>query len=369
MISPSCARSRPRIGQHSATVVTILPLSFLVMTKSIALVTGGSTAERDVALAGAGQVRDALRRQGFEVTVIDTCTGVLDGEAEQRLLAENVDREPPSAASLADLASREDFAALVQLDAVRQADAIFVVLHGEPGEGGRLQGLFELAGLSFVGSDALGSTLAMDKDIAKRLMCDAGVATAEWVRWPDRGRPDRQRVEALGLPLVVKPSRVGSTVGLSVIDSFDELESAVALARQFDDVVLVEAFVDGRELTVGVLGEQALAVGEIRPQHRIFDYECKYTPGMTEEIFPAPIDDTMRDHLCALALKVHHGLRLRDVSRVDFRIGRNDVPYCLEANTLPGMTTASLLPQSAAAAGIDFDSLCLRMVELVLARA
>lgn len=333
------------------------------------MVTGGSTAERDVALAGAGQVAAALRRQDLDVTVVDTCAGVLDAESERRLLAEDVDREPPSADALAKLASREDFAALVTLDAVRRADAIFVVLHGEPGEGGRLQGLFELAGLPFVGSDALGSTLAMDKDIAKRLMRDVGVATAEWIRWPDRGSADPRRVEALGLPLVVKPSRVGSTVGLTVIDALSELEAAVALARRFDDTVLVESFVDGRELTVGVLGDEALAVGEIRPRHRIFDYECKYTPGMTEEIFPAPIDDAMRDHLRALALEVHRGLRLRDVSRIDFRIGTNDVPYCLEANTLPGMTTASLLPQSAAAAGIDFDALCLRMVELVLERA
>ena len=338
------------------------------MTTSIALVTGGSTAERDVALAGAGQVTAALRRQGFDVNVIDTCNGVLDAAGEARLLEDTVDREPPSETVLAELTSREDFAALVTLDAVRRADVVVVVLHGEPGEGGRLQGLFELAGLRFVGSDGLGSTLAMDKDIAKRLMRDVGVATADWLRWPKHGSPHPQRIEALGLPLVVKPSRVGSTVGLTLVDDLSELESAVALARRFDEIVLVEAFIDGRELTVGVLGDETLAVGEIRPQHRIFDYECKYTPGMTDEIFPAPIEDPLRSRICTLALDVHECLRLRDVSRIDFRVGADDVAYCLEANTLPGMTTASLLPQSAAAAGIDFDTLCRRIVELALAR-
>ena len=337
------------------------------MNASIALITGGSTAERDVALAGAGQVAAALRRQDYDVTVVDTCTGVLDADAEARLLADSVDREPPTDAVLASLAAQEDFAALVTLDVVRDADLVFVVLHGEPGEGGQLQGLFELAGLRFVGSDALGSTLAMDKDIAKRLIRDHGIATADWLCWPQKGDVDPQRLRALGLPLIVKPSRVGSTVGLTLVDELADIEAAVAHAQRFDDRVLVEAFVDGRELTVGVLGDEALEVGEIRPQHRIFDYECKYTPGMTEEIFPAPIGAGLRSLVRGLALEVHRSLRLRDVSRVDFRVA-DGVAYCLEANTLPGMTTASLLPQSAAAFGIDFDTLCQRIVTLALAR-
>lgn len=338
------------------------------MSVSIALLTGGSTAERDVALAGAGQVTTALRRRGHAVTVVDTCGGVLDSAAEARLLEGAVDRAPPSAAALEALASKEDFAGLVAIEAVRRADVIFIVLHGEPGEGGRLQGLLELAGLRFVGSDALGSTLAMDKDIAKRLIRDAGIATADWLCWPEDEAPPTRDLEALGLPLIVKPSRVGSTVGLTLVDDLEALPAAVALARRHDRTVLVEAFVGGAELTVGVLGDGALAVGEIRPRHRVFDYECKYTPGMTEEIFPAPIDDTLRDRLRAKALEVHRALRLRDVSRVDFRLAADGTPYCLEANTLPGMTTASLLPQSAAAVSIDFDELCHRMVRLALLR-
>lgn len=338
------------------------------MTIQVALLTGGSTAERDVALAGAGQVAAALRRSGHGVHVIDTCTGVLTAEDEARLLADALDRAHPTADALGELAAREDFAVLVQLDTIRDADLIFVVLHGEPGEGGRLQGLLELAGLRYIGSDALGSTLAMDKDIAKRLMRDAGMATADWLCWPLDDEVPADAVEALGLPLIVKPARVGSTVGLTLVDELSGLETAIAHARRFDATVLVEAFIDGRELTVGVLGEEALSVGEIRPQHRIFDYECKYTPGMTDEIFPAEIEPALATRLQALALEVHRTLRLRDVSRVDFRVTADGLAYCLEANTLPGMTTASLLPQSAAASGIDFDALCDRLCRLALAR-
>ncbi len=338
------------------------------MTTQVTLLTGGSTAERDVALAGAGQVAAALRRCGFDVRVIDTCSGVMTADDEARLLVDALDRAHPTAETLAALAAREDFAALVKLDALRSADLIFIVLHGEPGEGGRLQGLLELEGLRYVGSDALGSTLAMDKDVAKRLMRDAGIDTADWLCWPADGGVSAGAVEALGLPLIVKPARVGSTVGLTLVDERSELEAAIAHARRFDQTVLVEAFVDGRELTVGVLGDEALAVGEIRPQHRIFDYECKYTPGMTDEIFPAQIEPALATLLQSLALDVHRTLRLRDVSRIDFRVTSDGRAYCLEANTLPGMTTASLLPQGAAASGIDFDTLCERLCHLALTR-
>jgi len=142
----------------------------------------------------------------------------------------------------------------------------------------------------------------------------------------------------------------------------------VALALQYDDEVLVEAFIPGRELTVGVLDEQPLAVGEIVPQHEIFDYECKYTPGMAEEIFPAQIDSALAERLRATAVVVHRALKLRDFSRVDFRVRDDGAIFCLEANTLPGMTQTSLLPQSAAAEGIGFDELCLRMTQLALHR-
>jgi D-alanine-D-alanine ligase len=214
--------------------------------------------------------------------------------------------------------------------------------------------------------------LAMDKDVTKRLLREAGIAVPRGVLLSDAAVLDGAvldgaAVQALGVAVVVKPSRVGSTVGLTLVrDSQDlaALEAAVELARTFDREVLVEEFLPGRELTVGVVGAEALAVGEIRPGREIFDYETKYTPGLAQEIFPAPISPTLTAALRHEALAVHRVLKLRDFSRIDFRLDAAGTPRCLEANTLPGMTRTSLLPQSAAAFGIDFDALCRRMVSL-----
>jgi D-alanine-D-alanine ligase len=218
--------------------------------------------------------------------------------------------------------------------------------------------------MRYAGSDPTGSALAMDKHRAKERFVATGVPTAAWERWP----ADDAAVARLGLPLVVKPSKVGSTVGLTVLRDLAGLEAAVREAASYDDEVLLEAFIPGREFTVGVLGDRALAVGEIIPSHEIFDYECKYTPGMTQEIFPAAVPATLASRMQELALGVHDALDLRDFSRVDFRLGADGVPLCLEANTLPGLTGTSLLPQSAAAVGIAFDELCDRICRLALAR-
>jgi D-alanine-D-alanine ligase len=176
-------------------------------------------------------------------------------------------------------------------------------------------------------------------------------------------------IASLGLPVVVKPVKVGSTVGLTVVTVPAAVAPAVALAREFDDEVMLEAFVPGREFTVGVLEDRALAVGEIIPRHEIFDYECKYTPGLTEEVFPARIPASLTALLQELAVRAHRALKLRDFSRVDFRVNPDGAALCLEANTLPGLTRTSLLPQSAAAAGLPFPALCDRICRLGLARA
>ena len=331
---------------------------------SVTLVTGGSTFERNVALAGAGLVTAALRGRGHRVTVVDTLRGPIRREDEERFLDPALGVSPPTAEELAEIRARELGLELFALDAVRGAELVFLVLHGRQGEGGRLQAMLEMVGVPYVGSDSVGSLLAMDKDVAKRLLVHAGVPTPAWCMWP----ASSEEIAALGLPLVVKPSREGSTIGLTVLHDLAGLDAAVELAQQSDHEVLLESFVDGRELTVGILGDEALTAGEIVPRHEIFDYECKYTPGMSEEIFPAPIDAALTAEVRALALRAHRVLKLRDFSRVDFRIDRAGRPWCLEANTLPGMTATSLLPQSAAAAGIPFDELCDRMCRMALAR-
>jgi len=330
----------------------------------IALLTGGSTPERDVAFAGASRVAPALRERGHSVVAVDTIEGPLDAAREAALLDPRVEREPPSLAELAELASRENLPALVAGPALRGFDLVFLVLHGGAVEGGKLQALLELAGLRFTGSGSIGSAVAMDKEVAKRLLREAGLPTADWRRWP----LTTPQVEELGWPLIVKPANAGSSVGLSVVHDADELPAAVAAAEAVDREVLVERFLPGREFTVGVLGDRALAVGEIVPQHEIFDYECKYTPGMTDEIFPASIDDALAAEMQALALATHRALKLRDFSRVDFKLDAAGRPAVLEANTLPGMTGGSLLPQSAAAVGLEYGALCDEICRLALDR-
>jgi len=333
------------------------------MTK-VALITGGSTPERNVALAGAGLVAEALRQRKYEVRVVDTYRGTLTREEEELYLDPTVGLEPPTPQELKEIAAKELSTDLVDVDAVQSSDVLFLVLHGRQGEGGQLQSLFEIAGLVFVGCDSAGSLLAMDKDVSKRLFEHAGIPTPDWGLWP----MSQAALAKIGLPVVVKPSRVGSSVGLTVVRNLEAMSEAVIEAQKFDDCVLVEAFIEGREYTVGVLGDEALAVGEILPSHETFDYQCKYTASLCEEIFPATIDETLADELRRLALAAHRALKLRDFSRADFRVSSDGRVFCLEVNTLPGMAPTSLLPQSAAAAGIPFPELCDRICRMALGR-
>src|SRR5919112_4868369 len=239
----------------------------------ITVLTGGTSAERDVAIASAVQVIGALRAWGHEVAVVDTARGYIPEADEPALLSGVVGTEPPSNAQLQALERGLLLSGLANLAVVRDADVLFLALHGGRGEDGTLQTLLEMVGVPYTGSGRLGSAMAMDKDISKRLFRTAGVPTADWVMAP---AARDQVARDFGWPTVVKPSKQGSTVGLTIVKKAKEYDSAVALARQFDDEVMIERFVPGRELTVGVLEGRALAVGEIIPQHEVFDYECKY---------------------------------------------------------------------------------------------
>ncbi len=324
----------------------------------VTVLTGGTSAERDVAIASAVQVITALRSRGHEVAVVDTARGYIPEADERSLLSGSVGVTPPSSDQLQGLEQGLLLSGLGNMAAVRKADVLFLALHGGRGEDGTLQTLLEMVGVPYTGSGRLGSAMAMDKDISKRLFRIAGVPTADWVMAPaDGARVARD----FGWPVVVKPSKQGSTVGLTVVKRAEDYPEAVALARRFDDEVMIERFVPGRELTVGVLEGKALAVGEIIPRHEIFDYECKYTPGMSQEIFPADLPPAVTGECHRLGLLAHEALKLGGYSRVDFRLTPAGELFCLEVNTLPGMTATSLLPQSAAAAGIAFPALCERI--------
>jgi D-alanine-D-alanine ligase len=341
----------------------------------IALITGGSTPERDVALAGAGEVLRALRVAGHEVTAVDTVHGALGPEQEGQFLALRVGRKPPEDQELTLARDHEDVPGLLRLKAVASADIAFLVLHGLDGEGGLLQAVLELGGLPYTGSGVLASALAMEKASAKRVLKGAGVPTPRFAMVEFEAPEDRRgEIEALGMPVVVKPSRVGSSVGLRIATGFDDVCAAVAEARRHDRCVIVEEMLPGREFTVGVVGEpdgvglEPLGVGEIVTGSGLFDYHAKYTPGIAEEIFPADIPEALSRRLRDLTVATHRALGLRDFSRVDFRLDARGEPFVLEANTLPGMTTRSLLPQSAAVLGISFPVLCDRIARLAAKR-
>ncbi len=321
---------------------------------NIGVLLGGTSSERDVSIASAAQVVRALRGLGHQVWPLDTALGWLTPEQERAMFEARVGALPPSG-------NTDQHAFLpAWLDlGRRQIDLWFLALHGGSGEDGRMQGLLEMTGIPYTGSGVLGSAMAMDKDISKRLLRLAGVPTPDWLMAP----ASPQEVErVLGWPVVVKPSKQGSTVGLGVVHGPDELAAAIAHASCFDDEVMLERFIPGRELTCPVLGQEALAVGEILlRQSEIFDYEAKYQPGGAEEVFPAILSADETAEIRRLSLLAHRALKLRGYSRTDFRLDPQGNLWCLEVNTLPGLTAMSLLPQSAAACGMAFDALVERI--------
>lgn len=322
---------------------------------------GGTSAERDVSIASGLRIAAALRSRGHDVTPLDTALGVMDAGTEQAMLAAGVQQAPPTLEALAAMSRQSLSPTLGTLPAVRDADLVFLALHGGQGEDGTIQALFELCGVRYTGTGPLGSALAMDKDLSKRLFRDAGVTTPDWLMAP----ASAAEVEArLGFPVIVKPSKQGSTVGLTLVRAAADLAPAIAEGFRYDDEVMIEAFIAGRELTVGILGDEALPIGEIIPKHELYDYECKYTKGMAVEEFPARLEGSVAAMVQDQAVRAFRALKLRGYARIDFRLSASGGCFCLEANTLPGMTELSLIPQAAAAAGISFPDLCERIVRL-----
>jgi D-alanine-D-alanine ligase len=328
----------------------------------IAVLFGGTSSERDVSLASGAQVVQALRERGHEVVPVDTARGVLSASDEKALLGKGVSHVPPDIAAL-DMLRTGDPTAITRAPELKGVEVMFLALHGGAGEDGTLQGLLDLVGLPYTGSGRLASAVAMDKDISKRLMLDAAVPTPEWLMAP---APFDEVETKLGLPVIVKPSKQGSTVGLTLVKTREEYEPAVREAFLHDDEVMIEGFIAGREFTVPILGDEALPVGEIIIAQEIFDYESKYQPGMAQEVFPADITPSQAAEMQELALNTHRALKLSGYSRVDFRMSEDGTFYCLEVNTLPGMTANSLFPKSARAAGISLGELCERICHLAL---
>lgn len=352
----------------------------------VAVLMGGISSERDVSLSTGKQILGALDRAKYDVVGIDA--GILPGRARPDALAVNEKVDALVQARDALLSSES----LMPLDYIMtpdgRPDVAIIALHGRYGEDGTIQGMLELLGVPYTGSGVLASALAMDKSMAKKVMAAEGVPVPRSVDFMCRDSTWNrgwvyERVSELGYPVVVKPSRQGSTIGMTKVDDPAKLEEAIDVASKYDTRILVEEFVEGIELTVGVLGNEdpfPLPVIEIVPSKGFYDYEAKYTPGATEEIVPARIPDKAALEAQRLALTAHMALGCSGMSRVDIiyvpgngSCGGRSVKsnggerfYVLEVNTVPGMTPTSLLPRAAQAAGIPFSQLLDMLIEFAL---
>ncbi len=295
----------------------------------IAVLMGGPSAERDVSLKSGTAVANALATTGAKVVPID--------------IPETTFTIPTD------------------------VDAAFIALHGTFGEDGTIQQMLEDGGVVYTGSGPEASARAFDKIAAKIEFMAAGIPTPKYEVF-DRVHTDLSRLALLGFPLVIKPSRQGSSVGISVVQHETHLKEACQIAWHYDDRLLVEQFIVGRELTVGIFAGHALPVIEIRPKHDFFTYEAKYTKGQTEYLVPAPLDKNIEAEAKMLALRANDCLGCRDLSRVDLMLAENGELFVLEVNSIPGFTETSLVPQAARAAGIEFPDLCARLVQMALAR-
>ena len=301
----------------------------------VAVLKGGRSAERAVSLNSGAQAAAALRGAGFDVIEIDTGDDEFIGE----------------------LSSSE-------------ADVAFIALHGRFGEDGTVQGLCELLELPYVGSGVLASALAMDKVMSKRFFTQAELATPDYVVLRRHELFDiGALVDSLGDKTVVKPANEGSSVGMTIVHEPAELSEAIEKAFGFDRQVLVERFVAGVEVTVAVLGNDdvvALPTLEIVPENEFYDYDSKYVPGMCRHIIPAGVSEAAREECQRLAVEAHKTLGCRGLSRSDTIVAADGSVWLLEVNTIPGMTSTSLVPDAARAAGIEFPELCRMLVEYAL---
>ncbi len=308
----------------------------------------------------------ALRERGHKAVLVDLFFGysgtygdareVFDAPAEE--ISYSVGETAPDIEALrAESVGRSLIGANV-LELCRAADLVFLALHGEEGENGKLQAALDLHGIRYTGSGYLGSALAMNKELSKTLFRAGGVPTPESVTL-HRGEAPR----ALGFPCVVKPCSGGSSVGTSIVERAEDFPAALEEAFRYEDAVLVERYVRGRELTVGVLDGEAMPVIEIIPKSGFYDYRNKYQAGLTEELCPAPITPEQTAEAQALALRASELLMIDAYSRMDFLMEEGTgTMYCLEANTLPGMTPTSLIPQMGRAMGLSFGEVCERII-------
>lgn len=340
---------------------------------NIIVLTGGSSAERNVALASGKAISAALKRSGHNVRVVDPVFG--QNQPDEETIFQDrpvIGKEFPTADELHAFSNRKVMEC-INSSLFDNIDIVFLGLHGKFGEDGRIQSLLELRGVNYTGSGVTSSAMAMDKNISKIMFNHYNIPTAKWLMLK-KGISEPIKVDEsiklqIGYPAVIKPNDEGSTVGLSIVQpDVEDLQLGKALedAFAYSDHVMAEEYIDGRELTVAILGDQSLPVVEIKPKSGFYDYVHKYTKGFTDYFCPADLPEKLANDIREKAMTAHRSLGCSVYSRVDFRLNSRGESYCLEVNTLPGMTELSLVPKAAGASGIQFEELLNRIIELSL---
>ncbi|MFI5372077.1 MAG: D-alanine--D-alanine ligase [Candidatus Eisenbacteria bacterium] len=324
----------------------------------VAVLMGGRSSEREISLRTGRGIAQALRSLGHETLSIDAADGRLLPAGDEEKGAPPLTAIEPAAET-----------AIARPETLARADVVFIALHGSIGENGTLQALLDLTGRPYTGSGMLASAVAMHKAMSKRVFESAGIPTPAWQLLPSEALAHDVEVARIGgFPLVIKPNEEGSSVGLTIVSDAGALPEAMRRAAPFGEI-LVERFIEGRELTVSLLGDQILPIVEIRPKSGLYDYHSKYTSGASEYFCPADLPAALADRVGRLGLEAARVLGCRGVSRVDFRLDTDDEPWCLEVNTIPGMTPTSLVPMAAKAIGMSYDQLVGRMLDLAVADA
>lgn len=339
---------------------------------NIVVLAGGISTERDVSIVSGTMVCKALQSKGHHAVLVDVYCGLADLDAAHLFaVVHDADAAAAYMRSCSDKIeelkkTRKEFFGPSVLEMCREADVVFMALHGKDGEDGKVQAAFDLMGIRYTGSGPLGSAVAMDKGLSRQIFAAYGIPTASGMvlrRGAERLSSDENGV---GLPCVVKPCCGGSSVGVEVARTEEEYQRALDTAFSYEEEIVVEQFIDGREFSVGVVEGQAYPVIEIAPLQGFYDYKNKYQEGSTIETCPADLSLELTARMQHYAEMAYRALKLECYARMDFMMGEDGSMYCLEANTLPGMTPTSLLPQEAAALGMDFASLCEHLIEVSL---
>ncbi len=342
----------------------------------IVVLYGGLSPERNVSASTGIMVCEALRAKGHQAALVDMYFGMENwgGTAEELFaapLSETGKKISPEAPDLEQVrASRKWKSSSLfgpgVLDLCQMADIVFLALHGACGEDGRVQAALELMGIPYTGAGYLSSAISMDKDMTKRMIAGTGVSTPAW-KTAAYGPDDIEAlVHETELPCVVKPVDSGSSIGVFIVHTAEELRHALVEGLKLGGKAVIEQYVAGREVQVGILEDRSLPPIEIIPNGGFYDYENKYQPGAAVEVCPAPLDSATEQRLREATETVYRTLGLSVYSRADFILSEDGTPWFLEINTLPGMTPTSLLPQEAAAAGISYEELCERIVQASL---